>query len=134
MNGETLATSGVTGGIAFSTSATAASGVNTYVITPALGTLAAANYTFPTFAAGTLTVTKALLTVTADDKSRGYGSANPGLTISYTGFVNGDTAVVIDTPPTAATTATVASPAGSYPITLRAAATTTTRGRWWPER
>ncbi|WP_299162990.1 Calx-beta domain-containing protein, partial [uncultured Tenacibaculum sp.] len=38
----------------------------------------------------TLTVNKAALTVTADDKSKTYGSANPGLTASYSGFVNGD--------------------------------------------
>ncbi|WP_394364547.1 MBG domain-containing protein, partial [Flavobacterium nitrogenifigens] len=29
--------------------------------------------------------------MTADDKSKPYGSANPTLTVSYSGFVNGDT-------------------------------------------
>ncbi len=34
----------------------------------------------------TLTIGKATLTVTADDKSKGYGDANPAFTISYSGF------------------------------------------------
>ena len=34
------------------------------------------------------------------------------------GFVNGDNAAVIDTPPTVGTAATGASPVGTYPITL----------------
>ena len=33
-----------------------------------------------------LSVTKATLTVTADNKTKVYGNANPALTISYTGF------------------------------------------------
>jgi hypothetical protein len=40
--------------------------------------------------AGTLTVTKATLTVTADDATRAYGAANPAFTVSYAGFVNSD--------------------------------------------
>lgn len=57
--GETLATSGVTGAPALATIATAASPVGTYPITVAPGTLAAANYTFSTFVAGTLTIVPA---------------------------------------------------------------------------
>jgi len=36
----------------------------------------------------TFTITKASLTITADDKSKGFGEADPTLTVSYTGFVN----------------------------------------------
>src|SRR5207245_1706690 len=36
-------------------------------------------------------VNKALLTVTADNKSREYGDANPVFTASYGGFKNGET-------------------------------------------
>ena len=43
------------------------------------GTLTAANYSFA-FVDGTLTVTAATLTVTADNKSKVYGDANPSLT------------------------------------------------------
>ena len=42
---------------------------------------------------------------------------NPTLTISYSGFVNGETASVIDTSPTANTPATITSNVGTYPIT-----------------
>jgi filamentous hemagglutinin family protein len=44
------------------------------------------------YAAGTLTINKAHLTVTADDKSRLYGAANPALTTTVSGFVNGENA------------------------------------------
>src|SRR5690606_5271117 len=60
----------------------------------------------------TLEVTKASLTVTADNKSRTYGAANPAFTISYSGFVNGDTPAVLDTAPVASSTATTTSPVG----------------------
>jgi hypothetical protein len=56
VNGETLATSGVTGQAACTTTATAASPGGTYPITCAQGSLSAAHYTF-SFAGGTLTVT-----------------------------------------------------------------------------
>jgi GH25 family lysozyme M1 (1,4-beta-N-acetylmuramidase) len=55
VNGETPATSGVTGGPALTTTATAGSPPGLYAITAGPGTLAAANYQF-TFADGTLTV------------------------------------------------------------------------------
>jgi MBG domain (YGX type)/Galactose oxidase, central domain/Kelch motif len=54
-NGETLATSGVTGTPSLTTTATSASPVGTYPIVAALGTLAANNYSF-TFVNGTLTI------------------------------------------------------------------------------
>jgi hypothetical protein len=65
-----------------------------------------------------INVLKATLTATAADKSRTYGDANPALTINYSGFVNGDTTNVLDSPPVASTTATATSAVGSYPITL----------------
>ena len=74
------------------------------------------NYTF-TYQAGTMTVGKAALTVTADDKSMPLGGPLPALTVSYSGFVNGDVASSLTTPPTATTAATATSPAGSYAIT-----------------
>src|SRR5205814_2106438 len=100
--------------VSLSTTATAASAVGTYPIT-ASGA-ADANYTI-SFVAGTLTVTPAALTITADDKAKVYGAALPALTASYSGFVNGDTANDLDTPVSLSTTATAASAVGSYPIT-----------------
>src|SRR5262249_2629970 len=69
------------------TTATAASGVGSYPIT-ASGA-AAANYTIA-YGAGTLTVTKAALTITADSHTRPYGATNPTLSVAFGGFVNGD--------------------------------------------
>ena len=68
---------------------------------------------------GTLTVTPAALTVTADDKSKTYGAANPTLTHTTTGLVNGDTAGDLHGGSiTCSTPADETSPVGDYPITL----------------
>ncbi|PWG79273.1 MBG domain-containing protein [Pararcticibacter amylolyticus] len=101
-----------------STTATTASAAGTYPIV-ASGA-ASANYDI-TYVDGTLTVGKAMLTITADDKSKIYGAANPALTVSYSGFVNGDTEASI-TMPSVSTTATTASAAGTYPIVAIGAA------------
>ncbi|GHT01699.1 hypothetical protein AGMMS49525_03180 [Bacteroidia bacterium] len=69
----------------------------------------------------TLTVNKAPLTVTADNKTRRVGEPNPALTYTISGFKNSETQSVIDVPPTLTTTATQASSAGSYPITASGA-------------
>src|SRR2546425_306578 len=66
------------------------------------------------------TVNKATLTVTADNQSKAYGAANPSLTYSFSGFVNGDTASAVSGTPTLSTTATNSSAVGSYPITITA--------------
>lgn len=58
-NGQTLATSGVTGSASCTTTATASSPAGTYPITCTQGTLASANYSFGTFTAGTLTIAPA---------------------------------------------------------------------------
>ena len=64
-----------------------------------------------------VTVNKAALTVTADDKSKVAGQANPAFTASYSGFVLGQDASVLGGSLVFNTTATTASPAGSYSIT-----------------
>ncbi|MEO7444785.1 MAG: MBG domain-containing protein [Ferruginibacter sp.] len=69
----------------------------------------------------TLTVNKALLTIKADDKTRFEALLNPALTITYTGFVLGETSAVLTTQPTISTTAVQASPPGTYPITVSGA-------------
>ena len=70
----------------------------------------------------TINVTKALLTIRADDKYKQVGKANPALTATYSGLVNGDTAASLDTPASLNTSATTDSPVGDYPITVSAAA------------
>jgi hypothetical protein len=107
----------VSGSPALSTSATASSPVGSYTITAAQGSLSAANYDF-VFANGTLAINKATLTVTADDKSRPYGSDNPPLTATITGFVNSETLATsgVTGSPSLSTTATPSGPVGTYPI------------------
>jgi len=63
-------------------------------------------------------VTQAQLLATADDKSRAFGVANPPLTVTYTGFVNGDGPAQLSALPVLTTTATITSPVGQYPITI----------------
>jgi YVTN family beta-propeller protein len=70
----------------------------------------------PTSAA-TLTVILPVLTVTVNNAERAYGAPTPAFTVSYSGFVNGDTQAVLSGSPSIATTATANSPFGSYPIT-----------------
>ena len=120
-NGETLATSGVTGSPSVTTTATAASAVGPYTITAAGGSLAASNYQF-TYVNGTLTVNKAGLTVTADSLGRLYGDANPTLTYGMAGFKNGETLATsgVTGSPSVTTTATAASGVGPYTITAAA--------------
>jgi len=67
---------------------TSASDIGNYAIGVAGGN--ALNYDFA-YVPGTLTITRALLTVQIDGKTRVYGAANPELTASITGFRNGDT-------------------------------------------
>jgi sugar lactone lactonase YvrE len=66
----------------------------------------------------TLTVSKTPLIVTATNTSRAVGAANPTFTVTYSGFVNGDTAASLSGSPALSTTATSSSPAGTYPITV----------------
>src|SRR5205823_5691262 len=117
-NGETLATSGVTGAASCASTATASSPVGTFAISCALGSLAAGNYTF-SFVNGTLTVSKATLSVIADDKSRQYGEPNPALSASYSGFKNGQILATSDVTgsPSLATAAGNTSAVGPYAIT-----------------
>ena len=65
-----------------------------------------------------LTITKNTLAVTAVSGSRSAGSDNGALTVSYTGFVNGDSAAALTGTPSISTTATPLSPNGTYDITV----------------
>jgi MBG domain (YGX type) len=64
----------------------------------------------------TLTVNKALLTVTVNDASRAYGAANPTFADTITGFVLNQSRSVLSGAESLTTTATITSPAGA-PIT-----------------
>ena len=109
VNGDTQTV--VAGSASCTTTAAAASATGAYPITCTQGTLAAANYTF-TFVPGSLTVNAAPLTVSVNNASRSYGTANPAFSGTITGIKNGDNITA-----TYSTTATPASPVGTYPIT-----------------
>ncbi|MCX8498243.1 MAG: MBG domain-containing protein, partial [Caulobacteraceae bacterium] len=105
-----------TGSPTISTTASSIANVGAYAITIARGTLATLkNYYSFDFVPATFTITKAMLTVRADDKRRDYNVDNPSLTASITGFLNGDTAAVI-TGLSLSTSATRASTSGTYAI------------------
>jgi len=89
--------------------------VGSYAIN--LGTLSAGpNYSLSLSGTVSFTITKAELTVTADDKTKTYGDADPAFTFAYSGFVLGDTGAAIDTPPTCGVAGAHVN-AGSYDIT-----------------
>ena len=77
----------------------------------------ATNYSI-TLEKGILSVTKAMLTATADNKTRKVGEANPAFTLAYSGFMNSETDAVIDTKPVAVCNAGLTSAAGDYDITV----------------
>src|SRR5439155_18638590 len=72
------------------------------------------NYDFTPFVNGTLTISKAHLTVTADDNSRGYGDANPAFTATLSGFKNSETLAASGVTGTASCTST-AGPTSAVP-------------------
>jgi len=116
VNGDTA--SGLTTQPTCTTTATSASGVGTYAIT--CSGAVDPNYSF-TYVAGTLTINKAALTVTAPRTSRAYGASNPILSPTYSGFVAGNTAASLTTAATCTMTATSASGVGTYPVTCSGA-------------
>jgi len=116
VNGDTVATA-LTGTPNITTAALATSSAGTYPITLAAGSLAASNYSLKCVA-GTLTISKAVLTVTANSLSKVYGATSPTFTYAVTGFINADTAATTVTgTPGFYTAATFDSPVGSYSIT-----------------
>lgn len=74
------------------------------------------NYNF-SYVAGLLTIGKSALTATADNQTRLFGTPNPPLTITFSGFAGNDTALDLDVLPAASTSATISSQVGGYPIT-----------------
>ena len=98
--------------LSFTTSATQASPVGSYLIVPGLldPTSKLGNYAV-TVNNGLLTITPAPLAVTANNKTKTYGQPNPALDGVIIGIQNGDNITAVFT-----TTAVQTSPVGSYPI------------------
>lgn len=97
----------------FITTATKASGAGNYDVTV---TCEPKNYDIISNTHGKLTVTKAPLTIRANNVSMDYYGTIPTYSYTYSGFVNGDTEDVLLTKPSIATDATAASNAGAYTI------------------
>lgn len=95
--------------------ATPASPVGTYNIIVKKGGVK--NYN-DTYVKGTLTITKAPLTVTVQDAEREQGVENPQFVLTYSGWKNNETESVLTKKPMATTTATKDSPAGVYDIVV----------------
>ena len=98
--------------------ATVTSPVGTYPIRISKGSVTNSNVTYVD---GTLTITKAPLTITAKDCTREQGQENPQFEVMYSGFKNGETEAVLTRMPTVTTTATVNSVPGTYDIIVSGA-------------
>ncbi len=95
--------------------ATATSPVGTYPIVINKGSVT--NYN-DTYVNGTLTIIKAPLSVKAGIYTKKQGEDNPEFTLTYEGFKNNETEVVLIKKPTATTTATKESEPGEYVVTV----------------
>jgi hypothetical protein len=114
VNGEDAS---VVSGTATGTStATTGTGVGTATITGSIGSLTAGNYTFVA-ANGILTINPATLTVTANNQTRLYATANPIFDETISGFVNGEDASVVSGTATGTSTATTGTGVGTATIT-----------------
>ena len=99
----------------FSIKSEKTSDVGTYSIMP-YGAISA-NYAI-SYEPGILTITPRDLNITAEDKTREYGNANPQFTFTYQGFVGKDDESVLLSKPIASTSATPNSNVGTYAITV----------------
>ncbi len=96
--------------------ATASSPVGTYPIVIKKGSVTNFN---DTYVNGTLTITKAPLTVSVEDASIVQGENIPTFLLKYSGFRNGDTeSTAFTAKPSASTIATSNSLPGTYPIVV----------------
>ena len=96
--------------------ATATSPVGTYDIVIAKGDVTNSEVTYVN---GTLTITKAPLTITAKSYTIKQGKDLPTLEVEYSGFKNNETDTVFTTKPVVSTTATKYSEPGLYDIMVK---------------
>ncbi|WP_442795366.1 YDG domain-containing protein [Pelobium manganitolerans] len=84
----------------------------------------ATNYTFNTSANASANITAKALTITADDKQKYEGEANPVFTASYNGFISGENNLILAAQPVLSTIANTNTLQGNYPITVGGASAT----------
>ena len=116
VNGEGVSV--LSGSPAVGGNAVGAVNAGSYTITPYQGSLSAANYAFATYTSGMLTINKATLTVTADNKAKVFDNApySP-FSATLSGFVNGENASVVTGAAGYTGAAVGAMMPGSYAIT-----------------
>ncbi len=112
---ETVTSVTLTPNAAGSTATTATG--TAYAVTPSSATgtggFFESNYNI-TYVAYNGTVGKKILTITADSKTKSYGSQNPELTFTYSGFIGGDNVNSLDIKPVAKTNINEKTPTGVY--------------------
>jgi len=101
--------------------ATEISSIGKYEIRITSGTITIPNVTYIN---GTLTITKAPLTITAKSYTIKQGDALPTFEAEYSGFKNNETASVLSAQPRITTSATSASAPGTYEIIVSGASAT----------
>ena len=104
----------LTGELAFACEYAVGSNAGEYTITPS--GLEAVNYEI-TFNEGKLTVAKAALSVTAENKQTTYGAEAPAFTVAYEGFIGEETEAVLEGEIAFACEYEVGNNAGEYTIT-----------------
>jgi trimeric autotransporter adhesin len=85
----------LTGGTASFANATVGSGKLVTLVGATLAGNAATNYNLSSVGTATASITPATLVVSADAKTKTYGAVDPTFTVSYAGFVNGETNTVL---------------------------------------
>ena len=90
--------------------------VGTYSIQQ--GSLSAGNNYSIAYNGATFTLSKKELTITAEDKSKDYGSSNPTFSSSYSGFAYSESETVLDAKPAITCSAALNSLSGQYPIEI----------------
>ena len=63
-----------------------------YTITCAPGTLSSPNYSFATGTTANFTISRRVLSVNADSKTKTYGAGDPAFTYGFSGFASGENA------------------------------------------
>lgn len=93
--------------------ATETSPAGTYPIVITKGSITNNNVSYIN---GTLTITKAPLTISVGNYSKRQGQANPDFTVNYSGFKNDETETVLNHKPVITTSANTSSTPGEYTI------------------
>ncbi len=87
-----------------------------YLIKPLVGT--DENYQFELIN-GTLKITKPLLTVSVESRTKIYGESNPNFLVSYSGFISGDSKNSLSREPVAVCSTDEFSNVGTAPVTFK---------------